>query len=68
MSMDDSRDGYHCSRCEGRSDGGSSKEHEFSIPLTEEVDDQGETWFKCDNSLIERRAMLRLERELEAAL
>ena len=55
VSMDDSRDGCHCSRCGGCSDGGSSKEHEFSVPLMEEVDDQGETWLKSENSSAERR-------------
>jgi hypothetical protein len=50
VSMEDSRDGFHCSHCGGCSDGGSSKEHEFSILLSGEDDDQGETWFKHENS------------------
>ena len=68
MSMEDSRDGFHCSRCGGRSDGGSSKEHEFSIPLSQEDDNQGKTWFKHENSSVERRSLMHLERELEVAL
>lgn len=68
VSMEDSRDGYHYSRCGGHNDGGSSKEHEFSAPLMEEDDDQGETWFKRESSSAEWRSLLRLERELEAAL
>lgn len=43
VSVDDSRDGCHYIHYRGCSDGGSTKEHEFSIPLMEEVDDQGET-------------------------
>ena len=66
--MEDSRDGCHCSRCGGRSDGGSSWEHTFSKPMMENPDKQGEAWFNQENSAAERRSMLRLERELEAAL
>ena len=67
VSMEDNREGCHCSKCGGRSDGGSSKEHAFSTPLTEEADEQGEAWFKQENSAMERSLMW-LERELEAAL
>lgn len=38
MAMNDSQDGYHCSRCGGHSDDGSSQDHEFNTPLTEEVE------------------------------
>ena len=38
-SMEDSRDGCHCSRCGGRSDGSSSQEHTFSKPLMEDPDE-----------------------------
>lgn len=68
MATDDSHDGCHCNKCGGRSDEGLSWEHEFNTPLTEEIDAQGENWFKSENSLSERRTMMRLERELEAAL
>ena len=68
MSMEDNREGCHCSRCGGRSDSGSSREHAFNKPLLEEFDEQGEAWFKQENSVAERRSMLRLERDLEAAL
>ena len=34
----------------------------------EELDEQGEAWFKLENSAAERRSMLRLERDMEAAL
>ena len=40
-SMEDSRDGDHCSRCGGRSHGSSNQEHAFSKPLQEEPDEQG---------------------------
>lgn len=66
--MEDSKDGCHCSRCGGRSDGGSSREHAFSKLLMEELDNQGEAWFKQENSAAERQSMLRLERDMEAAL
>ena len=68
MATNNSWDGCQYSRCGGRSDSGLSKNHEFSTPLTEEVDAQGETWFKHENSLTERRRRMHLERELEAAL
>ena len=45
-SMEDNKDGCHCSRCGGRSDGSSSQEHAFSKPLMEDPDKQGEAWFK----------------------
>ena len=67
-SMEDNREGCHCSRCGGRSDGSSSREHAFSKPLQEEPDEQGENWFNQENSAAERHSMLRLERELETAL
>lgn len=66
--MEDSRDGYNCSLCEGRSYGNSSKEEkELSMPLRED-DDQGGQWFKRENSQAERRSLFCLERELDAAL
>ena len=46
MSMEDNREGCHCSRCGGQSDGGLSWEHAFSTSSTEEVDEQGEAWLK----------------------
>ena len=55
-SMEDSKDGCHCSRCGGQSTGDSSKEA------------LGEAWFKNENSTAERKSLMRLERELEAAL
>ena len=67
-SMEDSRDDCHCSRCGGRSDGSSSREHGFSKPLLEEPDEHGDIWFNQENSVAERRSMLCLERELETAL
>ena len=39
MSMEDSRDRCHCSRCRGRSDGSSSWEHAFSKSLMEDLDE-----------------------------
>ena len=42
VSMEDSREGCHCSRHRGWSDGGSSKEHAFNTLLMEEANDQGE--------------------------
>lgn len=68
VSMEDSRDGCHCSRCGGRSVGGLSKEHAFSTPLTGGANDLGEAWFRNENSTVERKSLMRLERELEAAL
>lgn len=46
MSMEDNREGCYCSRSGGQSDGGSSREHAFSTPLTEKVYEQREAWFK----------------------
>ena len=66
--MEDSREGCHCSKCGGRSDGSSSREHAFSKPLLEEPDKQGEIWFNQENLAAKRRSMLCLERELETAL
>ena len=66
--MEDSRDDFHCSRCEGRSDGSSIQEHAFSKSLLEDPDKQGEISFNQENSAVERRSTLRLERELETAL
>ena len=68
ISMEDSREGCHCSRCGWQSDGGSSKEHAFSTPLMEEANDQGEAWFKCENLSVERKSLMCLEKELEVAL
>ena len=68
MSMEDSREGFHCSRYGGRSDGGLSQEHAFNTLLTEDVNEQGEAWFKQENSTAERRSMWSLERDLEEAL
>ena len=68
MSIEDSKDGCHCSRCGGRSDGGSSREHAFNELLMEDPDEQGEAWFNQENTVVERRSMLQLERDLEAAL
>lgn len=68
MSMEDSRDGCHCSRCGSQSYGSSSREHAFSKSLMEDPDEQGEAWFNQENSAAERHSMLRLERELEVAL
>ena len=66
--MEDSREGCQCSRCGGQSEGGSSKEHAFNTLLTEEADDQWETWFKRENLSMERRSLMRLERELDTVL
>ena len=66
--MEDNREGCHCSRCGGRSDGSSSREHAFSKPLQEELDEQGEIWFNQENLAAERCSMLRLEHELERDL
>ena len=68
MVTDDSRDGCHYNKCGGCNDGGSSREHKFNTSLMEEIDVQGENWFKSENSPSERRTMMRLERALEAAL
>ena len=42
VSMEDSRDGCHCSRCGGWSVGGSSKEHAFNTPLMGGEENPGE--------------------------
>ena len=68
ISMEDSREGCHCSRCGGQSNGGSSKEHAFSTPLMEEANNQGEAWLNYENSSVERKSLMHLEKELEAAL
>ena len=34
----------------------------------EDPDEQGEAWFNQENSMVERHSILRLERDLEAAL
>jgi hypothetical protein len=65
MATDDSHDGFQCNKCEGHNDEGLSREHEFSTPLMEEIDVQGENWFKSENSPSERQTMMHLERELE---
>ena len=36
------------------------------MPLPREDDEQGENWFKWENSQAERRSLLHLERELVA--
>jgi hypothetical protein len=68
MSMGDSKDGYNCSRYGGCSYGGSGKEAEEFIMSSGEYDDRCEQWFKRENSQVEQRSLLRLERELEAMI
>ena len=58
MATDDSGEGCHCNKCGRHRDGGSSWEHKFNTPLTEEIDEKGENWFKSENSPSERRTMM----------
>ena len=67
-SMEDNRDGCHCSRCGGRSTKDSNKKFAFNTPLTRGAEDSREAWFKNENSTTKRKSLSRLERELEAAL
>ena len=68
LSREDSRDNCNCSRCGGRNYGGSGKDaEEFNMSLGED-DDQGEQWFKQENSQAKQQSLFCLERELDATL
>ena len=68
LSMEDSKDGYNCSRCGGHSYGGSGKEVEETSMSLGDDDNLGEQWFNRENSQAEHRSLFPLEREFDATL
>ena len=58
-----------CSRCRGgRGPGSAGKEEEEVNSTTRDEVSPGEQWFNQETSMVERRALFCLEKELEATL
>ena len=68
LSMEDNKDSCNCSRCRGRSYGGSNKDAEESNMSLGNEDNLGEQWFNRENSQTEHWSLFCLERELDTTL
>ena len=69
LSGEGSQEVFHCSWCGGRHGvGGSGKEVVENQMLGNGGESPGERWYNLENSLVERRSLLRLECELDASL
>ena len=68
LSREGNKDGCNCSRCGGRSFGGSGKDAEETSSPGGDRDNLGEQWFNMENSQAECRSLFHLERELDVTL